>query len=310
MGEEQQQQLSSPPKRFSQRLAKHPSVEEIEQLPPMDTATDLIGNGIFPADSKIVRSCAPSRNNNNINNNNEKEILDDGTTPTRHTKFGNTKNRSNGISQRSKNAGSHATKNNNNHLKEEEFEKRFEEKKFEDLQRKLTDSIRSRDEAAAAVTILPADLRPSLETNGNIDIGEQQRLHSTTIDYRISDLSNCTSVIAQPDTLGCELTADPNDFHDSKARVKLKTDDDEMGLSNGLVEPMDTYIPIVGDISQPLLDDSASKKVFLTDSSDSMDGPLCNGQDLEDKRRKREDKKDDRNKKKKLKPLEEENLSK
>ena len=296
-------------RRMSQRLAKQPSIEEVVQHVPLDANRNLENIDDYQDTSKIIRNCTQR--------NGKTELLTDDdrlevTNIARHNKYNNNsvKSRANAVSHRSKTIPNHVSKNNNNHLKEEDLEKRFEEKKFENLQRKLSDSIRSRDEAAAAVTILPSDLRPSVETNGSLDLlDQQQRLH-TTADYRLSD-SQCISngtVIAQSG-LGCEFQ---DSLHDSKAKVKLKSDiddDDDMVLSNGL-EPMDTYMPLVGDIPQPLLDDDPPKKVFLTDSSDSMDAVLCNGQDLDDKRRKRDDKKDDKNKKKKLKPLEEENLSK
>jgi len=312
---EEQSPASPVQRRTSQRLAKQPSVEEITQSSVLNSTVEG-----FPGDTKVLRSC--TTRSNTINNNTiEKNVLDEqqsksegGGSITRH-RFNSSKTRS---SQRTKTLSNHVSKNNNNHLKDhvEEFaNKRFEDKKFEDLQRKLTDSIRIRDEAAAALTALPADLRPptTIDSSSSMEVvdSQPQRLHTTaptTIDYRISDpqcLNNCT-VIAQSDNIPCEFTTDSTD---SKGRVKLKIDSDEMVLSSSLMEPMDTFIPI--DISQPILDDNATKKIFLTDSGDSMDDSvLCNGQEPEDKRRKRDDRKDDKNKKKKLKPLEEENLSK
>lgn len=325
METEGQQHLLS--RRTSQRLAKQPSIEELEPIPLDPIRADSLEQETnFPDDSKIVRACGGSQRSSvkgdmTDDDEDEEEHGDPIVSRQRYVSSSN-KGRSNSGTHRSKITSSNHVTKNNNLIKEEDLEKRFEEKKFEDLQRKLSDSIRNRDETAAAITILPTDLRPVIEANGSLDVLEQQqlqqRIHST-IDYRLEDnqqgsLSpNCGTIIAQSDKITCDFNNHSGEslLHDSKARVKLKPDDmcdEEMHvLSNGL-EPMDTYMPLVGDLSQ--LEDDPPKKVFLSDSNDSTDTMLCNGQDIDDKRRKRDDKKDDKNKKKKLKPLEEENLSK
>lgn len=328
-------------RRTSQRLAKQPSIEELEPLhlegvPTIAARSDELEQvSDLHEDVKIVRACAGG----SLRNKSAGDLLETDEHPIvsrQRYASGTSKARSNTTSHRSKAPYNHQVNknhniNNNNHAKEEDLEKRYEEKKFEDLQRKLSDSIRSRDETAAAISALPSDLRPVIEPNGGMELLDQQhhhhlhqqRIHSN-IDYRLVE-QQCTAastngaiIIAQSDNnskLACEFNnhSEESFLHDSKTRVKLKPDDlddEEMHvLSNGL-DPMDSYMPLVGELSEPLLDEDPPKKVFLSDSSDSMDTVLCNSQEMEDKRRKRDDKKDDKNKKKKLKPLEEENLSK
>ena len=181
------------------------------------------------------------------------------------------------------------------------------ERKIDDLQIRLSKSIRSRDEAAAAaMSSLPTVLRPHSIDTDSIDNDDFSSHIPTSIEYRLLEphqpTSTAINVITQ--SASCE----------SKLRHKSSSSElmDDMSVLPESLESMESYMPVVDELAESPLEAELNKKVCLSDSNDSMDAVLystCNN-DSDDKRRKRTDKCDDRNKKKKLKPLEEENLSK
>ena len=212
-------------------------------------------------------------------------------------------------------------KNNNNHLKEEDLERKLEEEKWEqargsdkfDIKREDSD-INNYIEGELMINDEDSSLdsKHTFEEHPNKDLGEHPKSSSELQRKRGNNgcdrkrENNRSSTLIKSDKMNTEIINHRQDKREKKAKVKLKSSPESVnGADHHIPSPLPHEI-----CAKTSIEEDISEIIPINMHSDELESVFCNGQENDDKKRKKDDRKDDKNQKKKLKQMEEENLSK